>query len=433
MKVLNLLKNKRIIRFKKGDIMNHNIKIQINEAEISKVYNSERLEEIRKHYNDLLGYEGVTKVEAVIVKRKDINRSTELQPKHYTISPDEVDRIYLLYGSYGLSLDCELQIITNQSDWNDEVNINPEYPEGELMAGFKRDRAQNKHKREGSYISDLMVYLKFYFKDKKAYRYVKTVSNTVAPNENKQPNSPMDIVVCLEDCIADGVLDEKLYQLINEKELAKEVKILTRDKSSKFRTEVINKFQAKGNKDNRFEIIYSGNLEDICSQRNLASSGKTQRGNRALYHLSNGESKNTWYNIYKKIFVEQTEADLLMYIPKPDDITKQRLVEVIKLIKSYNYFSEGDYDKISKSIKFLGFHTQKKKGLPYINGNTEVSLTNEIKYVLRTPYSWFHIKEGDTEALKEFLKKNNTDKEKYDVDTLLNQILTIYKNSKTLA
>ena len=152
-----------------------------------------------------------------------------------------------------------------------------------------------------------------------------------------------------------------------------------------------------------------------------------------LYHLSNGESKNTWYNIYKKIFVEQTEADLLMYIPKPDDITKQRLVEVIKLIKSYNYFSEGDYDKISKSIKFLGFHTQKKKGLPYINGNTEVSLTNEIKYVLRTPYSWFHIKEGDTEALKEFLKKNNTDKEKYDVDTLLNQILTIYKNSKTLA
>ena len=55
--------------------MNHNIKIQINEAEIQESYNSERLEEIRKHYNDLLGYEGVTKVEAVIVKRKDINLS----------------------------------------------------------------------------------------------------------------------------------------------------------------------------------------------------------------------------------------------------------------------------------------------------------------------------------------------------------------------
>ena len=178
----------------------------------------------------------------------------KVDPKLYSISPDDVDRIIQLYKSYDLDVSCELQLITNKSLWDESEKVNKD----ELLAGFKRDRAQNKLKSEelAFQSSELMVYIRLHFSDKKAFRFVKTISNTQKPNENKQPNSPDDIVVCIEDCIEEGSLGIDLYQLANEDKLMKEIETLTADKSGKFKTEVKNKFYAKSNKDKRYEIIY---------------------------------------------------------------------------------------------------------------------------------------------------------------------------------
>ena len=187
------------------------ILFEFNSAEIKEAYNQEYLDAIKKKYNDYLGYEGVIKVELVIQERTKVDRNSKLQPKLYSISPDDVDRIAQLYRSYDYSTDCEPQIITNRSDWDETV----EDDEDEMVAGFKRDRAQNILKKEKlAFINnELMVYLRLTFADVKAFKYVKTLSNTVSPNENKQPNSASDIVVTLEECIAAGALSDKLYQL----------------------------------------------------------------------------------------------------------------------------------------------------------------------------------------------------------------------------
>ena len=173
------------------------ILFQFDKEKISKAYNKSYLDELKKKNNNYLEYEGVTKVELVICSRENVNRSTDLQPKLYTISPNDVNSIAQLFRAYDYSLDCEPQLITNRSSWDDSVLKD----EDELLAGFKRDRAQNILKKEKiAFVDDEdMIYLRLYFSDVKAFMYIKTLSNVVSPNENKQPNSPSDIVLTLED------------------------------------------------------------------------------------------------------------------------------------------------------------------------------------------------------------------------------------------
>ena len=226
------------------------------------------------------------------------------------------DRIAQLYRSYDYSTECEPQLITNRSSWNKSVKVN----EDELLAGFKRDRAQNILKKEQVAFVDNedMVYLRLYFSDVKAFKYVKTLSNAVSPNENKQPNSPSDIVVTLEECIDDGALSKKLYQLDNIDELRDEIKCLTPDKGSKFRTQVENAFYSKTNKDVRYEIIYSGNVDDIATERGLPKSGEEYAKRQSnIYHTNSGEMKTTWYNGYKKHHTTKKPIDIAFYVGKP--------------------------------------------------------------------------------------------------------------------
>ena len=143
----------------------------INQEKIEESYNQERLDELINYYNSILGYQGVTKAEVVICNRNDVNRSSDLQPKLYSISPDDVDRIIQLYKSYDLDVSCELQLITNKSLWDESEKVN----EDELLAGFKRDRAQNKLKSEklAFQSSELMVYIGYIFQTKKHFVLLK--------------------------------------------------------------------------------------------------------------------------------------------------------------------------------------------------------------------------------------------------------------------
>jgi hypothetical protein len=406
----------------------------INQEKIEEAYNQEYLNELISYYNNILGYQGVTKAEIVICNRNDVNRKSDLQPKLYSISPDDVDRIIQLYKSYDLDLSCELQLITNKSLWDESEKIN----EDELLAGFKRDRAQNKLKSEklAFQSSELMAYIRLHFSDKKAFRYVKTISNTQKPNENKQPNSPDDIVVCIEDCIEDGSLGIDLYQLDNEEQLIKEIETLTKDKSGKFRTEVKNKFYAKSNKDKRYEIIYSGNVNDIAEDRELPKSGEYfKERDSNLYHSSSGEMKTTWFNMFKKYCNENKFVDFVLYVGKPSDLPVQRLEEIKKLLESYSIFNKLDPSvNINKIIRCVGWHTQAKKGLPYLKGKKETSVAENN--IIRHPFDWFYV--TSEKEMKNFLRDNLTDIEKKHADQFFNDalvekqykdIMELYKNS----
>ena len=412
----------------------------INEAEVYQNYSEEYLEERIKHYNKLLKRDGISKMEIVILDRNDVNRSSDLQPKLYTISPDDVEKIALLYRSYDFDCECEPQFITNKSTWDDD-----EPDEDELLAGFKRDRAQDKLKKEGDAFqnSNDMVYIRGHFKDKKSFYYFKTLTNAVTPKENKQPNSPVDIEMCLEDCIEDGCLSVELYQMKNEKSLDKEIKILTPDKSSKFRTEVKNLFYAKTNKDKRYEVIYAGNVEDICEVRGLPKSGQFDENNNSFwYHIGNGETKTTWYNAFKKLYQNKDSRknsrsyiDLAMYVDKPVNLPVDRLKKIKQLIESYEMYEEIEPKiNIRKTFRFRGFHYQAKKGLPYILGKKEVSKC--INNIIAHPFDWFYV--SDEEECKNFLRDNLTDIEKKNADQYFNdvlvekqykQIMDIYENA----
>ena len=408
----------------------------INQEKIEEAYNQEYINELISYYNNILGYQGVTKAEIIICNRNDVNRNSDLQPKLYSISPDDVDRIIQLYKSYDLDVNCELQLITNKSLWDESEKVN----EDELLAGFKRDRAQNKLKSEklAFQSSELMAYIRLHFSDKKAFRYVKTISNTQKPNENKQPNSPDDIVVCIEDCIEDGSLGIDLYQLDNEDKLMKEIETLTKDKSGKFRTEVKNKFYAKSNKDKRYEIIYSGNVNEIAEDRGLPKSGEYfPERKSSLYHSSSGEMKTTWFNMFKKYHNElgSLKIDFILYIGKPSDLPVQRLEEIKRLLESYAIFNRLDPSvNINKIIRCVGWHTQAKKGLPYLKGKKESSVTENN--IIRHPFDWFYV--TSEEEMKNFLRDNLTDIEKKDADQYINDelvekqyklIMEIYENS----
>tara|TARA_B100001248_G_C27358406_1_gene445078 strand:+ start:152 stop:1438 length:1287 start_codon:yes stop_codon:yes gene_type:complete len=390
------------------------ILFQFDKEKISKAYNKSYLDELKKKYNNYLEYEGVTKVELVICSRENVNRSTDLQPKLYTISPNDVNSIAQLFRAYDYSLDCEPQLITNRSSWDDSVLKD----EDELLAGFKRDRAQNILKKEKIAFVDNedMIYLRLYFSDVKAFMYIKTLSNVVSPNENKQPNSPSDIVLTLEDCIDNGSLPQKLYQLKNRDKLRKEIKCLTPDKNTNFRTEVENKFYSKTNKDVRYEIIYSGNIDDICNQRGLPKSGESFKyRNSIIYYTNSGEMKTTWYNACKKLLnVEEPCIDILFYVGKPVNLPKERFHIIRELLLTYKYFNQFKPQKNMKSIiRCLGFHTQAKQGLPYLKGNKEFSKTTEIPYVLRHPFHWFHV--TNKKEMKKFIENNLSNIEKkYD-------------------
>ena len=382
----------------------------IDKDKILKSYDDEYCESLRKKYNDYLGYDGVTKVESVICSRKTINRKTSLQPKLYTISPDDVDRIAQLYRSYDYSTECEPQLITNRSSWNKSVKVN----EDELLAGFKRDRAQNILKKEQVAFVDNedMVYLRLYFSDVKAFKYVKTLSNAVSPNENKQPNSPSDIVVTLEECIDDGALSKKLYQLDNIDELRDEIKCLTPDKGSKFRTQVENAFYSKTNKDVRYEIIYSGNVDDIATERGLPKSGEEYAKRQSnIYHTNSGEMKTTWYNGYKKHHTTKKPIDIAFYVGKPVNLPEERFQIIRDALKSYSYYNSVKPKVDIKSIfRCLGFHVQAKQGLHHLNGNTELSRADE-HYILRHPFDWFHVTNEEEMKIRlaelESQKENN--------------------------
>ncbi len=400
----------------------------INHSKTQEKYNKERLEELRQYYNNLLGYEGVTKAELVICDRNSVNRDSDLQPKLYSISPDDVDRITQLYKSYDLDLDCELQLITNKSLWDESEKVNQD----ELVAGFKRDRAQNKLRSEklAFQSSEEMAYIRLYFSDKKAFRFVKTISNTQKPSENKQPNSPDDIVVCIQDCIEDGSLGTHLYQLANKDELEQEIKTLTFDKSSKFRVEVANKFYAQSNKDVRFEVIYGGNIAIIAKERKLPKSGEWfEERNSYLYHSSSGEMKATWYNMFKNYYSNGLFLDLVLYVGKPSNLPVQRLEEMKRLMESYNIFNNLDPNvNINKLIRFYGWHTQAKKGLPYLKGKKETSVT--VNNIIRHPFDWFYV--TSEEEMKNFLQDNLTDQEiknGVSVNEQYERIMEIYENS----
>jgi len=406
----------------------------INQEKIEESYNQERLDELINYYNSILGYQGVTKAEVVICNRNDVNRSSNLQPKLYSISPDDVDRIIQLYKSYDLDVSCELQLITNKSLWDESEKVNKD----ELLAGFKRDRAQNKLKSEelAFQSSELMVYIRLHFSDKKAFRFVKTISNTQKPNENKQPNSPDDIVVCIEDCIEEGSLGIDLYQLANEDKLMKEIETLTKDKSGKFKTEVKNKFYAKSNKDKRYEIIYSGNVNDIAEDRGLPKSGEYfKERNSNLYHSSSGEMKTTWFNMFKKHYNESNFIDVALYAGKPSDLPVQRLEEIKRLLESYTIFNSLNPSvNINKIIRCFGWHTQAKKGLKYLKGMKETSVAENN--IIRHPFDWFYV--TSEEEMKNFLRDNLTDIEKKDADQYFKDalvekqyklIMEIYENS----
>ena len=407
------------------------ILFEFNSAEIKEAYNQEYLDAIKKKYNDYLGYEGVIKVELVIQERTKVDRNSKLQPKLYSISPDDVDRIAQLYRSYDYSTDCEPQIITNRSDWDETV----EDDEDEMVAGFKRDRAQNILKKEKlAFINnELMVYLRLTFADVKAFKYVKTLSNTVSPNENKQPNSASDIVVTLEECIAAGALSDKLYQLENKPDLKREIKCLTPDKGPKFRTQVENTFYAKTNKDVKYEIIYSGNIDDIATERGLPLSGKTFKSrNSNLYHTNSGEMKTTWYNGFKKLHnSEEDYIDIAFYVGKPVNIPKERFQIIRELLDSYSYYNtvQPKVD-IKKTFRCLGFHTQAKQGLHHLRGKTELSRAEN--YILRYPFDWFHV--SNEKEMKDFIKDNLTDIEKKNADEYFNDKITnaLYDNIMSL-
>ena len=96
----------------------------INQEKIEEAYNQEYLNELINYYNNILGYQGVTKAEIVICNRNNVNRNSDLQPKLYSISPDDVDRIIQLYKSYDLDVNCELQLITNKSLWDESEKVN---------------------------------------------------------------------------------------------------------------------------------------------------------------------------------------------------------------------------------------------------------------------------------------------------------------------
>jgi len=414
--------------------------LELDDVKVYRSYDEEYLEERLKHYNKFMARDGITKMELAILDRSDVNRNIDLQPKLMTISGDDVERIALLYSSYDYDYTCEPQFITNKSTWDDD-----EKDEDELLAGFKRDRAQAKLKKQGDALqsSNDMVYIRVYFKDKKAFYYFKTLTNAVTPKENKQPNSHNDIAMCLEDCIEDGCLDKELYQLANEKLLMKEIKTLTPDKSPQFRTKVKNHFYAKSNKDKKFEIIYPGNIEEICEKRGVIKSGQFDVDNNSYwYHIGDGESKGTWYNALKKLYQNkdlrknsELYIDLAMYVAKPVDLSVDRLSRIKQLMESYAIF-EGIEPKINvrKVFRFRGFHHQAKKGLPYIKGNKEVS--KSVNNIIPHPFDWFYV--TNEKECKDFFRDNLTSMEEKNVDQYFKdalvekqykEIMEIYENS----
>ena len=416
--------------------------LELDDVKVYRSYDEEYLEKRLKHYNALLGREGITKMELAFLDRSDVNRNTYLQPKLYTISADDVERIALLYSSYDYDYECEPQFITNKSTWDESEKDDRD----ELVAGFKRDRAQAKLKTQGDALqsSNDMVYIRVYFKDKKAFHYFKTLTNAVTPKENKQPNSPADIELCLEECIEDGCLSKNLYQMKNEKLLKKEIKTLTPDKSPQFRTKVKNLFYAKSNKDKKFEVIYSGNIEEICEKRGVIKSGQFDVDNNSYwYHMSNGESKDTWYNALKKLYQNRdkrknrdTYIDLAMYVAKPVDLPVDRLGRIKQLMESYAIFEEIEPKiNVRKVFRFRGFHHQAKKGLPYMLGKKEVS--KSVNNIIPHPFDWFYV--TNEKECKDFLRDNLTDIEKKNVDQYFKdalvekqykEIMEIYENAK---
>ena len=113
----------------------------------------------------------------------------------------------------------------------------------------------------------------------------------------------------------------------------------------------------------------------------------------------------------------------------------QRLEEIKRLLESYAIFNRLDPSvNINKIIRCVGWHTQAKKGLPYLKGKKESSVTENN--IIRHPFDWFYV--TSEEEMKNFLRDNLTDIEKKDADQYINDelvekqyklIMEIYENS----
>ena len=419
----------------------------VDEQSARAAYDDEYLKGIIARYNDLLKDldDGcITDAELVLCSRDKINRDKALQVKLYSIEKSYVDQIYQSYQSYGFDYTCEPQLITNRHSWGDTQDDHGD----ELLAGFKRNEAQDiLERRKDAFQNpeDKMVFIRLYFKNRLAFNFTKTVSNTQQANSNTQANSPDDIVKILQVSIADGSLPYELYQTSNRQELLRYIMVLTRDKGSpasgsKFRSEVESKFYAKSNLDESYEIISKDNVPKLAEARNLPLTGKVfAKRNSLLYHSSSGEMKGTWYNMLRQYKLKGLKIDFIIYIGKPSDLPAQRLDEIKRLLISYSYFNnlKPEVD-INNIVRCLGFHWQSKKGQPYEGGKEEVQIAKESDdniEVLRNPYDWFYVK--TEKQMKDFLKKNLTDKERNNgthddllVEEQYRDIMNIYENSR---
>ena len=396
--------------------------LKIDREKAEKFYNKAYRDKLQKYYNNLLGYFGVIDVKVVVVERSTINCDvSKLQPKQFSVDKKTVKKIKHLYEMNDYKYACEPQLITNQSEWDDSVDEEWQRKD-ELIAGFKRNEAQKLLKKDGLAFqhSDVMVYIKLYFKDRKAYHSVKTLSNATRPEQSPpDPNSHVDIVLCLEDMIKDGALADDIHQHDNQDILMEEIVKLTPDKSDRFRTKVRNIFWTKEQKDKKYFIIYDGNIDEVVENRKLPKSGgHYQPRDSYVYHSNNGEMKTTWENMKKNFNTFGKEIDVVMYIGSiKKDIIEARLDEVKRLIKSYKiqnnfvkHLAHGKCDDVNSIFRFIGFHYQAKCGLAHLGGIREETVANKTGFnILRHPYEWFHV--SNKEEMKLFLRKHLTEDE----------------------